>query len=202
MPEIGRVTREQAAALVGLAPYDDDSGEPGRSPSHRRRPRTPAKEPLCRSLPGVVPLESAAHGALSTSDRRRKAAQSCARRLRQKAPHLRQHRGRARNTVDENRNTIRRSRHRVRSQTLRPFLCSIEDRFFVPTCRCARTVRTDAVKAGRRCAGATSSGVARPCLDGGEHAVMLQADGTSAPEGASHKFNGCYAAIQRHWNAL
>ena len=27
MPEIGRVTREQAAALVGLAPYDDDSGE-------------------------------------------------------------------------------------------------------------------------------------------------------------------------------
>lgn len=27
MPEIGRITREQAAALAGLAPYDDDSGE-------------------------------------------------------------------------------------------------------------------------------------------------------------------------------
>ena len=27
MPEIGRVTREQAAALVGLAPYDNDSSE-------------------------------------------------------------------------------------------------------------------------------------------------------------------------------
>jgi transposase len=27
MPEIGRVTREQAAALVKLAPYDDDSGD-------------------------------------------------------------------------------------------------------------------------------------------------------------------------------
>ena len=26
MPEIGRVTREQAAAIVGLAPYDNDSG--------------------------------------------------------------------------------------------------------------------------------------------------------------------------------
>ena len=26
MPEIGRITREQAAALAGLAPYDDDSG--------------------------------------------------------------------------------------------------------------------------------------------------------------------------------
>jgi transposase len=27
MPEIGRVTREQAAALAGLAPYDDDSAD-------------------------------------------------------------------------------------------------------------------------------------------------------------------------------
>ncbi|MCP3476939.1 transposase [Bradyrhizobium sp. CCGUVB1N3] len=27
MPEIGQVTREQAAALVGLAPYDNDSGD-------------------------------------------------------------------------------------------------------------------------------------------------------------------------------
>ena len=27
MPEIGKLTREQAAALAGLAPYDDDSGE-------------------------------------------------------------------------------------------------------------------------------------------------------------------------------
>src|SRR5205085_5053781 len=27
MPEIGRITREQAAALAGLAPYDDDSGD-------------------------------------------------------------------------------------------------------------------------------------------------------------------------------
>lgn len=26
MPEIGRVTREQAAVLVGVAPFDDDSG--------------------------------------------------------------------------------------------------------------------------------------------------------------------------------
>jgi len=27
MPEIGQITREQAAALAGLAPYDDDSGK-------------------------------------------------------------------------------------------------------------------------------------------------------------------------------
>jgi transposase len=43
MPEIGRLTREQVAALVGLAPYDDDSG--GRSGARhiaggRKRPRS------------------------------------------------------------------------------------------------------------------------------------------------------------------
>ena len=27
MPELGRITREQAAALAGLAPFDDDSGK-------------------------------------------------------------------------------------------------------------------------------------------------------------------------------
>ena len=27
MPEIGTLSREQVAALAGLAPYDDDSGE-------------------------------------------------------------------------------------------------------------------------------------------------------------------------------
>jgi transposase len=27
MPELGRVSREQAAALAGLAPFDDDSGK-------------------------------------------------------------------------------------------------------------------------------------------------------------------------------
>jgi transposase len=27
LPEIGRITREQAAALAGVAPYDDDSGD-------------------------------------------------------------------------------------------------------------------------------------------------------------------------------
>jgi transposase len=27
MPELGRISREQAAALAGLAPFDDDSGK-------------------------------------------------------------------------------------------------------------------------------------------------------------------------------
>src|SRR5262245_52038384 len=33
MPELGRVSREQAAALAGLAPFDDDSGR-YRGPRH------------------------------------------------------------------------------------------------------------------------------------------------------------------------
>src|SRR5258707_14181947 len=36
------------------------------------------------------------------------------------------------------------------------------------------TARADVVKAGRRCAGAPSSGLDRPRLDDGKHAVMLQ----------------------------
>jgi transposase len=42
MPEIGQISREQAAALAGLAPYDDDSGEhigPRRIDGGRKRLR-------------------------------------------------------------------------------------------------------------------------------------------------------------------
>ena len=46
MPEIGRLTREQAAALAGLAPYDDESGEHDWRAPHRGRPRAPAQDPL------------------------------------------------------------------------------------------------------------------------------------------------------------
>jgi hypothetical protein len=52
--------------------------------------------------------------------------------------------------------------------------------FFVPTCARSETARADAVKAGRRCAAAASSAVARPRLDGGEHGVTLLLVGTAA----------------------
>jgi len=54
-----------------------------------------------------------------------------------------------------------------------PFLGSTESRFFVPTCHGSMTPRADAVKDGRRAGGSTSSAVARPRLDGGEHGVPL-----------------------------
>lgn len=53
MPEIGRITREQAAALAGLAPYDDDSGDQigvRHIEGGRQRLR---KALYCAALPGV-----------------------------------------------------------------------------------------------------------------------------------------------------
>ena len=53
MPEIGRVTREQAAALAGLAPYDDDSGL-RRGPRHIKGGRQRLRQSLyAATLPAV-----------------------------------------------------------------------------------------------------------------------------------------------------
>ena len=74
MPEIGRVTREQAAALAGLAPYDDDSGERvgGRHiAGGRERLRGRSKPPRC--LPPS--FGTAAHAFYGVSSRR----ESCTR---------------------------------------------------------------------------------------------------------------------------
>src|SRR3979490_949143 len=57
LPRIGRTTPEQAAALAGVAPYDDDSGE------------------RCRPA-GLLALESAAYCPLPTADRGRKGTQA------------------------------------------------------------------------------------------------------------------------------
>ena len=58
------------------------------------------------------------------------------------------------------------------------FLCSTEA-FLRPDRGCLGAPRAAAVKAGRRGAGATSSALARPRLDGGEHGVTLQSVGTT-----------------------
>ena len=96
MPEIGQLTREQAAALAGLAPYDDDSGEhvgvrhiDGGRERLRRALYTAA-------LPASFRWNPQPHRPLQTADRRRKGAQARAHRLCQKAAHLRQHRRRTR----------------------------------------------------------------------------------------------------------
>ncbi len=53
LPEIGRVSREQAAALAGLAPYDDDSGL-RRGPRHIKGGRQRLRQSLyAATLPAV-----------------------------------------------------------------------------------------------------------------------------------------------------
>jgi hypothetical protein len=59
------------------------------------------------------------------------------------------------------------------SRREREFLCSTEP-FLRPDRDAAGAPRTAAVKAGRRCAGAACSALARPRLDGGEHGARLE----------------------------
>jgi hypothetical protein len=53
------------------------------------------------------------------------------------------------------------------------FLCSIWRPFLRPDLRLRWTARAAVVKAGRRRVLSTHTGLARPRLDDGEHAVML-----------------------------
>jgi len=98
LPEIGRITREQAVALAGLAPYDRQR-RAGRRSTYRGRPKAAASRPLYGFTGRIVSLEPAAHPALPTADRGRKGTQARACRLRQEDAHLRQHRGCSRHAV-------------------------------------------------------------------------------------------------------
>jgi transposase len=84
MPELGRVSREEAAALAGLAPFDDDSGQ------HSGQ----------RHIPGGVPLEQGPDCPLRSPYCARQGPQRSPHRLRTKAPDLRQYRRPAWNAMD------------------------------------------------------------------------------------------------------
>lgn len=97
MPEIGQLTREQAAALVGLAPYDDDSGD-----HVGVRHIQGGRERLRRALYNAAlpaSFQSPAYGLLQSADCCRQGAQARAHRLRQKAARHHQRRRRPRDTV-------------------------------------------------------------------------------------------------------
>src|SRR5258705_1331529 len=104
MPEIGQLTREQAAALAGLAPYDDDSGKhvgvrhiDGGRERLRRALYTAALPASFRWNPQLITLYK--RHPLQTADRRRKGAQARAHRLCQKAAYFRQRRRGTRDPV-------------------------------------------------------------------------------------------------------
>ncbi len=83
-----------------------------------------------------------------------------------------------------------------------PFLGSTESRFFVPTCHGSMTPRANAVKDGRRAGGSTSSAVARPRLDGGEHGVTLRWSGprhTHSFFNLSVRESLCSGSVDKPW---
>jgi len=83
-----------------------------------------------------------------------------------------------------------------------PFLGSTESRFFVPTSHGSMTPRADAVKDGRRAGGSTSSAVARPRLDGGEHGVTLRWSGprhTHSFFNLSVRESLCSGSVDKPW---
>ena len=140
MPEIGQLTREQAAALAGLAPYDDDSGERLATVISRAAANGCAARFIpqrcrhpCAGIRSSSPLQ--------TADRRRKGTQARARRLCQEAAHLRQHRGCARHTVAI-RNAARRNDCRLHDPQ---FLCSTAVPFLRPD-----LPLNDAARSGRQ----------------------------------------------------
>ena len=107
MPELGRISREEAAALAGLAPFDADSGT-HKGQRHIARRQRPSKTlPLRRSPARSLPLEQGSHRALQPTRRTRKSPHRSPRRLRQEAPHLCKYRRPARYSMDrKNRNDL------------------------------------------------------------------------------------------------
>lgn len=94
MPELGAVSREQAAALAGLAPFVQQSGR-WKGESH-----IAGADSAARSTPQhCLPLEHRPQGALPSPPRTRQGPHGGIGRLRPQAPDLRQYRPRPRYPV-------------------------------------------------------------------------------------------------------
>ncbi|MDB5411549.1 MAG: family transposase [Rhodospirillales bacterium] len=95
MPELGRISREEAAALAGLAPFDDDSGL-HKGERHIAGAQSATPIALCRCSSSGLPLEPSFDRPLRQTHCARKNSQGRARRVRPKTPDLRKRRRRAR----------------------------------------------------------------------------------------------------------
>jgi transposase len=172
MPEIGRLDREQIAALAGLAPYDDDSGE-REGLRHIAGGRARLRKSLyCAALAAAFrwnPQIQAIYRRLTAAGKPHKVALvACARKLLIYA-----------NTIVQRGTPWQAVPPRPNGASDRPFLGSTASA--VSSSRPARRMmpRADAVKAGRRSARPPRHPSARPRLDGAEHGVILQLAGTS-----------------------
>ena len=107
LPERGKASREQAAALAGLAPFTRQSGKQAGETSefakriarHGRRTRTPPALLVHGRLCRRPPLEPGAENLPPAPHRARHGVPQRPGRLRPQAPHLRRGRGPARNTL-------------------------------------------------------------------------------------------------------
>ena len=95
MPELGQVDNKVAAALLGVAPYDDDSGK-RRGERQIKGGRRRVRNLFYMACLGAAhTAQPGAQGLLSPSDRQRKEAKGCACRLHAQAHRHPQHHDRA-----------------------------------------------------------------------------------------------------------
>jgi transposase len=100
MPELGRVSREEAAALAGLAPFDADSGQyRGQRKIAGGRGRL-RRSLFAAALPAAFRWNKALVALYGSPDSQRKSSQRSPHRLRPKAADLCQHRRPARDALD------------------------------------------------------------------------------------------------------
>jgi len=172
MPEIGRLDREQIAALAGLAPYDDDSGE-RQGERHIGGGRARLRKSLyCAALAAAFrwnPQIKAIYQRLIAAGKSHKLALvACARKLLVYA-----------NTVVRRGTPWQAVAPQTSSGSHRSFLGSTASAVSSSRPASPMTPRAGAVKAGRRSVQAPRDALARPRLDGVEHGVILLQTGTS-----------------------
>lgn len=80
MPELGQVSNEIAAALIGVAPYDDDSGK-RRGERHIQGGRCWVRNAIYMPCVGAATLNNPVQGLLSAPDCQGKGAEGCHHRL-------------------------------------------------------------------------------------------------------------------------
>ena len=99
MPELGSLSREEAASLLGVAPFVHEIGPIQRAAADRRRAGARPHEPVRRSPRRRPPMEPRLDRPLRPSHQSRQTPHPRHRRLRPQNDHLRQHRVGARQAM-------------------------------------------------------------------------------------------------------
>jgi transposase len=101
MPELGTLTREEAASLAGPRSLRSPVGQDRSHPSHQGWSCKGSPQPLCRGTSRRLPMEQRSHRPLPTPHRQRRLSQESLDRMCPKASHLRQRGVGQRNSLDQ-----------------------------------------------------------------------------------------------------